>query len=161
MNTILSACLNGFAASIPLLCAVWIVLRLSRRWLNAPTRYAVWWIALLTVIALPVLYLPVRQAPIAPPIRRTPAVPAVVISAPPIRHLASVGPAIQPMPVRKRSWPMPITAGLWPVRFLQLWTLAAMLMALRLVVSYALLHRQKARATDASDSLARFVESSL
>ena len=160
MNAILSACLNGFAVSVPLVCAIWLVLRISRRWLNAATRYGVWWIALAAVVALPLVYLPVRPAQRVPMARA-------------IRNSTVVSHAASPLPVAReqhakpgptharRSWRVTLNPGIWSARFVQLWALAAILMGLRLGVSYAMLHRRKARANDADPGLAAFVEESL
>src|SRR5579862_9139843 len=61
MNSILPGLVNGLILSVPLAAAVWLALRLSRRSLNAATRYGVWWIALLASMALPMIFLlPIR-----------------------------------------------------------------------------------------------------
>jgi beta-lactamase regulating signal transducer with metallopeptidase domain len=133
----MNAILNSLVVSIPLAFAVWITLRVSRRWLNAATRYGVWWIVLAAVI-----------------IRRVPA--AVTSVLPPSR------PAPLPAPTHaRRLRPVKLSPGIWSVLLVQVWALAAILMALRLAISYAMLHRRKTRAVEASDGLTGFVETSL
>ena len=84
MSTILAALINGFVVSVPLAAVVWLALRVSRRWVNAATRYAIWWIVLAMVICLPFRYLPSRPSARYAPIAATPvALPAAVVAQPP------------------------------------------------------------------------------
>jgi hypothetical protein len=158
MNAILSAALNGFVVALPLVCAVWMVLRVSLRWVNAATRYSVYWIMLGAVVCVPMLYLPLRPVapvPIAPAIRSSIRAPLPVIAAPPpVADEHPVAPVFQPGTAQsKRLLPVTLSPGKWPARLLEVWALASVLMCLRLVVSYVMLQRQKKRATEASDSL--------
>ncbi len=62
LSAVLAAVVNGAIVSVFLAAAVWLLLRIApRRLLNAATRYAIWWMALIAVIALPLLYLPLRS----------------------------------------------------------------------------------------------------
>jgi hypothetical protein len=158
MDAVLSAALNGFVVSIPLACAVWVVLRVSRWWLNAATRYGIWWIVLGAVAALPVLYLPVRpasHAEMAPANRSSTVISPVAAPAPlPVAQEQPAGRALRHESASTgRLWPVRLRPGIWSARFVQLWVLAAMLMGLRLVVSYFMLHRRKTRATDTGGGL--------
>ncbi len=66
MSAILSALINAGIASAVVTLAVWLAMSAApRRALNAATRYAIWWITLLVVVALPAFYLPHRAAPVA------------------------------------------------------------------------------------------------
>src|ERR1019366_4847656 len=66
MNEILSSFVNAGIAGAALTLAVWLAMSIApRRALNAATRYAVWWIALLVVVTLPVFYLPHRAERVA------------------------------------------------------------------------------------------------
>jgi hypothetical protein len=66
---VIAAVVNGGIVSVPIAAAVWLLLRvMPRRALNAATRYAIWWVTLAIVIALPVVYLPLRPALLATPI---------------------------------------------------------------------------------------------
>lgn len=67
LSAILSASVNGAIVSALLAAVVWLGMRIApRRWFNASTRYAIWWIVLIAVVAMPVLYLPLRVASTAP-----------------------------------------------------------------------------------------------
>jgi beta-lactamase regulating signal transducer with metallopeptidase domain len=165
MDAILSAALNGCVMMIPLVGAVWMVLRVSVRWINAATRYSVYWIMLATVVAVPMLYLPrgpVAAVPSAQAIRsETKSSLTVIAAAPPVVHEHPVTPAFHGTAQSKRWWPVALSPGKWPARFLIVWALAAALMGLRLVASYVMLQRRKRRAAPASDGLVELVKISL
>jgi beta-lactamase regulating signal transducer with metallopeptidase domain len=68
--------INGAILSVPVAAAVWLLLRLTpRRALNASTRYAVWWAALLLIFCLwagRTSIGPVEPAPIVVPLKTSP-----------------------------------------------------------------------------------------
>src|SRR5215469_12755461 len=66
---IFPAILNGIWQSAVLASALWLALRYARR-VGAATRYAIWWMTLAAVMALPFLALKphARPAPMAPAI---------------------------------------------------------------------------------------------
>jgi beta-lactamase regulating signal transducer with metallopeptidase domain len=149
MNVLLAALINGFVVSAPLAAAVWLVLRVSRRWVNAATRYAIWWILLALVVCPPFRYVPSRPSPqqkrIAP---AAAAVQALVIVERP--SVSSQRLRADPAP----RFPLRVSPGSWSVRLMALWSLAALIMLLRLIVSYALLGRMKQKAADAPEVIA-------
>ena len=54
MTTFWSAIINSAILSTLLSLAVWLALQITpRRALNAATRYAIWWLVLITTLALP------------------------------------------------------------------------------------------------------------
>src|SRR5580698_9557645 len=107
MNTLLAALINGFVVSVPLAAAVWLALRVSRRWVNAATRYAIWWILLALVVCLPFCYVPSRPSPHYARIAATPAAPpaTVVVQQPSVvsRPLHADAPRF-PLQVAPRPW---------------------------------------------------------
>ena len=151
-NDLLTALVNGAILSVPMAATVWVVLRLCRNAVNAATRYAVWWVTLCGVIALPLLMLPPR----AIPAERT------VSTLPQVRHegveALSVLPlrvAVPAAPVRKAS-PMPpltLDPGIWSARLAALWALLASFMMLRLLASYGALQNRKRKAMSAPVSV--------
>src|ERR1039457_3155856 len=83
METLLAALINGFVVSVPLAAVVWLALGVSRRWVNAATRYAIWWMLLALVVCLPFRYVPSRPSSHYARIAATPAaLPAAVIAQP-------------------------------------------------------------------------------
>jgi beta-lactamase regulating signal transducer with metallopeptidase domain len=149
MESILTAFLNGAVACVPLVAAVWIILRFSKGWLNAATRYSIWWIVLAVVILAPGLYLPraiveklviPMEMPLAPVEVSGEALPATVFS-----------PAIVAAPV------VPLNLNLSRM-FVVLWAFAAALMLMRLLFTLVLLHRRKSYAAPAGEELDMLVE---
>jgi beta-lactamase regulating signal transducer with metallopeptidase domain len=156
MNTLLAALVNGSIVSIPLVAAVWIALRFSRRWLNAATRYGVWWIVLALVVVLMFEpYMHVRPRPVPLDTTRTAAVTSPVF--------ADQKPAapMQDAQMPRSGFPIPLPIGAWSRRIIELWVFLATLMLTRLVVSYVLLRKMKRDATDAPDALAVGVQALL
>jgi len=153
MSAILSALINGGIAGAAVTVAVWLVLWAApRRALNAATRYAIWWIALLVVVALPLFYLPHRVepasafVPAAPVTGYTETLPAAHTT--PVVSEASVSSHQAP---RWPQFPLEIAAGAWPGRIFAAWGVAAILMLLRLFLSYLALERRKRCARPAPD----------
>jgi beta-lactamase regulating signal transducer with metallopeptidase domain len=149
MSTILSALINAGVAGAGLTLAVWLVLSIApRRALNAATRYAIWWIALLVVVTLPLFYLPHRAepvsafVPIAIPTGQTETL-IMTETTPP----ASDAPSASRWP----QFPLEFSAGAWPVRIFAAWGIVSMLMLLRLALSYVFLERRKRLARPAKD----------
>src|ERR1700723_2563837 len=135
MSAILAAFLNAGIAGAGVTVAVWLALWLSpRRAINAATRYAVWWITLLIVAALPLFFLPQQETP-APVIVSTAPAPignviALKAEAPLVSSLASpveVTPA-PVVPAREPFFPISISAGAWPARIFGLWGMVTLFM---------------------------------
>jgi beta-lactamase regulating signal transducer with metallopeptidase domain/protein involved in polysaccharide export with SLBB domain len=144
MTAFWSAIVNGAILSALLTIAVWIVLRLTpRRTLNAATRYAIWWIVLLATLALPLSFVqwPNRiSAPIySHAIPQTEPEPALPVAAP----------AVAP----SRALPLEIPASPWLRPLLFAWIGTALLLLLRVALSYAALYRRTARAADVPSEL--------
>jgi hypothetical protein len=59
------ALLNSTLVSVPIALATAVGLHGKR--FNAATRYMVWWIALATIVLLPLAYLPFNEKPVPPP----------------------------------------------------------------------------------------------
>jgi beta-lactamase regulating signal transducer with metallopeptidase domain len=152
MNAILTAIANGALLSIPLVAAVWLVLRLGvARMVNAATRYAIWWAALAVVVALPLLFLPSRPAaPRVAPVHHSVTATQLPVSTP---QTAAVwhGP-ITPLPPPKPAVELQVEHrwGLW---VLTVWAIAAFFLLARLAVSWILLARNSSRAEDVPASL--------
>ena len=149
MNEILSSFVNAGIAGAALTLAVWLAMSIApRRALNAATRYAVWWIALLVVVTLPVFYLPHRAERVA---QFLPAVPTTGQTVTLVS--AETTPAVSdaPSPSRWPQFPLEFNAGAWPARIFAAWGIVAVLMLLRLSVSYLVLERRKLRARPAKD----------
>src|SRR5580698_8665213 len=142
MSAILAAFLNAGIAGAGVTVAVWLALWLSpRRAINAATRYAVWWITLLIVAALPLFFLPQQETPAPPIVSTTPApignFTALKVEAPLVSSLGStstveVTPAPVPVPARDPFFPISINAGAWPARIFGLWGIVTLFMLLRL-----------------------------
>jgi len=160
MSALLEALINGAIASALVAAAVWLAFRAASRRLNAATKYLVWWTVLAITVLLPLLYSPQGLIPRAPADHshqmaqqqemRAPIAPRGVQRAeswaPPV-----VG-ANLPVPVRSPFFPIKITAGA-PRWAWAAWAATSSLMLLRLAISWALLHRRRARAAKALPSL--------
>jgi beta-lactamase regulating signal transducer with metallopeptidase domain len=150
MNTILAALINGGILGAALTAVVWIALSIApRRALNAATRYAIWWITLLVVVALPVFYLPraarvvsVPQTLTAPP--RTQLTRAEEMEVTPVSAtLSKEAPPVSRLP----KFPVEFSAVSWPAFVFAAWGITAALMLCRLSASYIVLERRKRRAS--------------
>src|ERR1700733_5968014 len=158
MNTLLAALINGFVVSVPLVAIVWLVLSVSRRWVNAATRYAIWWILLALVVCLPFRYVASRRSPHYEPIAATQAaLPAPVIAQAPSVSSNSSRLASAETP----RFPLRVTPGPWAAWIIAVWAIAAFVMLLRLFVSYALLWKMKRQAADAPEVVAALAQSAL
>ena len=140
MTAFWSAIVNGAILSALLTAAVWIALRLTpRRALNAATRYAIWWIVLLATLALPLSFVQWPHSTPAPvykqAIQQTHSEPALSIAAPTV--------------VPRAALPIEIPASPWLRPILFAWIGTALLLLLRVALSYAALYRRTARAVDA------------
>jgi beta-lactamase regulating signal transducer with metallopeptidase domain len=113
--------------SVPVAAAVWLLLRLTpRRVLNATTRYAVWWATLLLVFCLWV--------------GRTPG---------PTPTPGSIGPPeLAPIVVPLKTSPLP-----WIRWILSSWLALSLLLLIRLIAGYWLLHNRRTRAREAPAEL--------
>ncbi|MEP6715671.1 MAG: M56 family metallopeptidase [Terriglobia bacterium] len=136
METIPAAFMNGAIACCPLVLGTWILLRVSRRWLNAATRYSIWWIVMAAVILAPLLYMPGRAKPVAvssspPPVRIVPLAMPLSEAAP---EVGAVAPAASGGRFQLKSQPGVIV---------ELWAVFSVLTLMRLVLSLALLQRRK------------------
>jgi beta-lactamase regulating signal transducer with metallopeptidase domain len=147
MSAILAAFINGGIAGAAVTIAVWFVLSIApRRALNAATRYAVWWVTLLIVVALPLFYLPRRAEPVdSSPSKATTAqlVAMTETPAPPVSKPLNND---LPQPSRWPQFPLELNAGAWPTRIFTFWGIVAVVMFVRLFASYIILERRKHRA---------------
>ncbi|MCC6857463.1 MAG: hypothetical protein IT158_02825 [Bryobacterales bacterium] len=189
MNALLAALVNGWIAGALLTAAVWLVLRMvPPSWLNAATRYILWWAVLAAVIGLPAWYLPERrpaaimaapvplarrpdgfQASAHPPVRRTAAIPKAAPRAG--RTVAQPAPQpvlpqpVLPQPVRtvgpppRFTFPLAVAAGDWPKWLLGAWLLLSALLLLRLAASWVLLALRSRQASDPPEPLRSQAES--
>jgi uncharacterized protein (TIGR03435 family) len=134
---IVDSVLNTLWQSVILAGAVWIGLRFSRIRLNAATRYVIWWMTLVAVLALPWI----QRAPV---IAERP-------QAPPAPALQNVLPAQVAAPF---SPPVPETlvmvtnhrATRWPLWVLTIWSLVFGWHVFRITCSYFYLRGVKRRA---------------
>ncbi len=158
MNTLLAALINGFVVSVPLAAVVWLALGVSRRWVNAATRYAVWSILLAVVVCLPLRYVPFRPSPHYMPIAVAHvALPAAVVAQP----LSVPSRSSRPMRADAPRVPVRVAPGSWSAWIMAMWAIAAFVMLLRLCVSYALLWKMKRQAADAPAVVAAAAQSAL
>jgi beta-lactamase regulating signal transducer with metallopeptidase domain len=158
MSTLLAALIDGFVVSVPLAATVWLVLGVSRRWVNAATRYAVWSILLAVVVCLPFRYVPFRPSRHYVPIAVAhAALPAASVTQP----LSVPSRSSRPMRADPRWFPVRVAPGSWSVWVMAAWAIAAFGMLLRLFVSYALLGKMKRQAADAPEAVAASARSAL
>ena len=142
----MNALVNGLILSVPFTALVWLLLRLTpRRALNAATRYAIWWVAVAVMLALPLLFVPL---PSFPPTTVTMVAPASM------QPVGVIVPRTGPPPLARSTavvtaprFPLRITTGPWMAWLLGGWMAASLLMLLRLVLSYRTLERYKSHAT--------------
>jgi beta-lactamase regulating signal transducer with metallopeptidase domain len=164
MNSILNAVVNGMIVSAGLAVVVRVALWLMpARFLNAATRYAIWWAVMAAVVLLPLAYVPVSSGRVVVLTRRSgfvaPPVPHVQTPSRPIAPFRSsprpsvVVPAARTRVVQRPLFPVAITAGPWGSRTVFFWAGLAALMFLRLLLSVAMLERRKARAVAAPQAL--------
>ncbi len=152
MNAIVAALVNGAILSALLTAGLWLALLLvPRRFLNAATRYAVWWAALAVVVVMPALFLhrpsPSPHFPMAPREAAVAAPADFAVTTPlgtPISGLAGSGPARRTF--AWPSFPIRIVAGEWSRWILGLWLIASASLLIRLTVSWIILQRFCARA---------------
>ena len=140
MTAFWSAIVNGAILSAALTIAVWIALRLTpRRALNAATRYAIWWIVLLATLALPLSFVQWRRYTSAP----------VYAQAIPLTDLEPAFPVEAPAVIPRAVLPLEIPASPWLRPMLFAWIGTALLLLIRLALSYLTLYRRTARAIPA------------
>lgn len=158
MNTLANAVVNGAIVSIPVVFTVWAALRLSRRTVNAATRYWIWWTVLAIVLALPLAYLsaPIPAAgpenlPVAVDFGAAPLPPTIVPRATaPAPSAPRVAPTLPAFPIRLGD-STPWLRGLAAV-----WILVTVGMLIRLLASWIALRRHCAYGhADADRWLAR------
>jgi polysaccharide export outer membrane protein len=140
MTAFWSAIVNSAILSALLTVAVWIALRLTpRRILNAATRYAIWWIVLLATLALPLWFVQwahhTSEPVYAQAIPLTDPEPALPVAAPAVAPRAAL--------------PLEIPASPWLRPMLLVWIGTALLLLIRLALSYVTLYRRTARAIPA------------
>lgn len=147
MSAILAAFINAGIAGAAVTMAIWLALSIApRRMLNAATRYAVWWIALIVVVTLPVFFLPHRADPVSPfqPVATVETQIPAPAEAQPVPS-----PSDAPLEAPQSRWPrfpMELSAGAWPNRIFTFWGFIALCMLLRLCASYMVLEQRKRRA---------------
>jgi beta-lactamase regulating signal transducer with metallopeptidase domain len=154
----LAALINGFVVSVPLAAVVWLALRVSRRWVNAATRYAIWSILLALVVCLPLRYLPSRPSPHYTRVGATPTVlpTSVIAQAPSVSPRPS-----HPPRAETPRFPVRVAPGPWSAWIVAAWAIAAFAMLLRLIVSYAILWRMKRQAIDAPEAVVATAQNAL
>src|SRR5437868_10806700 len=158
MNTLLAALINSFVVSVPVAAVVWLALGISRRWVNAATRYAVWWILLALVVGLPFRYVPSRPSV---PYTRVTATPAVSPAAA-IEQTPSVPSRLsRPLRADTPRFPLRVVSGPWFAWIMAVWAIAALVMLLRLIVSYVMLWKMKRQAVEAPEVVAAAARSAL
>jgi Ca-activated chloride channel family protein len=167
MGMLIAAIFNGTILSVPLAGSVWLALRVSRRWLNAATRYAVWWIVLALVLILPARYISTGPFP-APELRtqaipRFPSHPPEASAAPTLSNRAAEPAPLAPPATSARTLRIPVRAPVaaWYWTFFGFWMIAALVALMRLFGSYTKLRKLRAAAIDAPPSLAASVRNSL
>lgn len=144
MTALWSAMINAAILSAMLTAGVGIALRVTpRRALNAATRYAIWWIVLLATVALPVSYVRWSEQAAEP----------VYTHAAPLTEPEPVVPIAAPTAVPRVTLPLEIPASEWLGPILFAWIATALLLLLRVALSYAALYRRTARAADALPEL--------
>jgi Ca-activated chloride channel family protein len=156
MSSLVAAMVNGALVSAVVTALVWLALRVAPRpALNAATRYVVWWLILAITVTLPLAFLPMRTSarPRDPGRAIRPAA-----SPEPVRMVHSVPLSVRDVERGDRSITVAIPAGHWPGWIAAAWFLTSALMLLRLIASFALLERRKARAVDAPAHLAARLE---
>ena len=182
-----SALINAAIVGTVATAVFWTFLRIvSRGALNAATRYALWWIALLLLVILPVAFvpslnlrnpqppalgsLPLRELALLPaPVTKHVPVAADNLGAPP--NSGAIRPKVETegFPVQRPGLmsrlysqmpllPLRVKAGLWLQLALSLWLLATLILLSRLVLSYRALSLRCARAADAPEQLRRHAE---
>lgn len=156
MAAILSALMNGAIASVLVAGAVWLGMLVASRFLNAATRYLVWWVVLAVTVGLPAWYLPVRLAPRADGARTQ-----VPLRAPDERQSSGdmtrppeIGLATETPPANHLHFPIVIAAGRLPRWAGAVWAAVSLLMLVRLAMSWMALRRRKLRASEAPAQLA-------
>jgi uncharacterized protein (TIGR03435 family) len=144
MNVFLSALINGVILSVFLTGVAWLALRLiSRTSLNAATRYVGLWVLLVIVLLLPALCLP-RHTISAPLPVSDSAAPQIPIAEPVVETPAII--QVQSNPARTRFIPFAVPEGRWSATILIAWSIAALIMLLRLTISWIILERRKVRS---------------
>lgn len=148
MTTFWSAIVNSAILSAVFAFAIWLALRITpRHALNAATRYAIWWIALLVTLALPLSYVEWRTNGHATPPSSSPVTSATELQWSPLT-------APGQLPVKRGiTLRIEIPASPWLQQLLTFWIAASLLLLARVCVSYAALYRRSARAIDAPPAL--------
>jgi beta-lactamase regulating signal transducer with metallopeptidase domain len=160
MSALLGALINGAIVSTLVTAAVWLAMHAASRRLNAATKYLVWWTLLAMTVFLPLWYLPEGLIPRTPAdhvhqvmqqqVMRVPIVPHEIQGAESwAPHVIAADPGVE---VRSPFFPFKITASV-PKWVGAAWTVTSFLMLLRLAISWRVLQRRRARATEALPSL--------
>jgi beta-lactamase regulating signal transducer with metallopeptidase domain len=155
-----AAWLSAFVNGLILSAILPFVILLTFRWIgprlwNASTRYAVWFVALVITILLPLLYAPIRPLKIFERLSGSSVDPENrTSSTATIRTGASDGPstsATSTSVFRAAShlFPIEIPTGSWTRWAVWAWLFTSSFLLLRLVASCFLLQRRKARARSA------------
>ncbi len=158
---ILTAFVNAGIVSVLIVAALWLLLRITPRGtLNAATRYAIWWIALATVIAMPLLYLPRTSSP-------APVIASLETSFEPSAAIATStetsSAAFQSAPANIRSdapqsrlprFPIEISGKRFSKWLAIGWLAISLVMLARLFAAVVVLQRRKSRAFAAPAQIA-------
>lgn len=158
IDLVAAALVNGFLVSVPLAAVVWIAMRFSRRWLNAATRYFVWWMVLLAVTLAPLIYLPSssRNAPSAA-ISSTSAEVRTASRA--VTSAAYLAPKAS---VRRGTFAAVNLDLFLPSQwFVRIWITAAAMLSFRLLISLLLVQRRISQGAEPGPQLAAVLQSCL
>lgn len=163
MNMVVFAIINGFVASTLTTALVYILLRLlPRNALNAATRYWIWWVTMAIALILPLffIHLPVNRPSPSIPGSTAPVLVAEPHTSP--SHFEARPPVVAAKAsarrVRMPAFPIEMPAPRWPISILAIWSVVALLLIIRLLVSFFLLYRIRTRAFDVSGILAERIQ---
>jgi beta-lactamase regulating signal transducer with metallopeptidase domain len=145
MNTVWSSLVNAALLSVPLAAAAGIVLRLiSRRAINAATRYAIWWSVLAITITMPLFF---PQGPANH--RATATMPKGSVDLRLVEIQSDNWPAAQPAPPSATfHLPLEIRTGPWMRWLAAAWMALSTVLLLRLLLSHRAVRRAAGAAFD-------------
>ncbi|MCU1327640.1 MAG: hypothetical protein JWN34_3010 [Bryobacterales bacterium] len=170
MNALFAALVNGAVASALTVALVGATLRLTpRRVVNATTRYAIWWIAMILTVVTPVSFLPNAVPPLAEidassmptgtQIVSTPT--AITADAPAVARPRHVVPPQAPSSLRAPKLPFELADARWPRTILLVWAAIGLLCLARVAIGFVLMKRLAARAIELPSTVTRHFEAGL
>jgi len=168
MSSVLAAFANGAIVSAVLAAAVWLALRLvPRQRLNAATRYAFWWATLAATLAMPVLYVWTPRYEPAAEIRSAVSPRGADLRPAPGR--LQIGPQDEILPHKdaQHARDSQVSRGVVSLNFTAVrqpqwiaiaWLSVSLFLLGRLIVSWVLLDRRRARALPVPATLCAHAE---